>query len=69
MLVFHKPLNQSRRTFHSRGKGQQHVMEGLPVLIRSQNVKYPDMVKVLSAALPCLLWEPEGREKTFVVLV
>lgn len=32
-------------------------MEGLPVLIQSGDEKYPNMVKVLSAAPHCLVWE------------
>ncbi|TMS20877.1 hypothetical protein E3U43_007370 [Larimichthys crocea] len=35
-------------------------MEGPPVLTQSGDEKYPDMVKVLSAAQHCLVWEPQS---------
>lgn len=34
------------------------MIEGLPMLIQSEDGKYPDMEEVLSTAQPCLMWEP-----------
>lgn len=53
------PLRQlgNRHGFNSWGKGLQHVTWGLPLLIQSPNVKYPDMVIVLPAYLQYLSCE------------
>lgn len=42
------------------------------MLIQSRDVKYPDMVKVLSAAQRCLMWEPRSsviEKRSFLLLV
>lgn len=47
-------------------------MEGLPVLIQNGDEKYPDMVKVLSAAQYCLMWAPKSsvmEKRIFLVPV
>lgn len=58
--IFLRPLSQSLKTFHRWALRQQPVMEGPPVLTQSGDEKYPDMVKVLSAAQHCLVWEPQS---------